>query len=141
MMSKRSGASITPFLTFKGKAEEAVRFYSSTFDSAELLILERYGANEMGAEGSVRMAIFALKGQRFMCIDSIVPHEHTFTPSVSFFVECDSVDEIDRLFTALSLEGKVHMPLDSYGFSTRFAWVDDQFGVSWQLNLGTDKAG
>jgi predicted 3-demethylubiquinone-9 3-methyltransferase (glyoxalase superfamily) len=139
-MSERSGASITPFLTFEGKAEQALRYYSSVFDTAELISLERYGPNEMGAEGSVRMAIFSLKGQRFMCIDSFVPHEHTFTPSVSFFVECDSLDEIERLFTALSHEGKVHMPLDSYGFSARFAWADDQFGVSWQLNLATNKA-
>jgi predicted 3-demethylubiquinone-9 3-methyltransferase (glyoxalase superfamily) len=139
-MSEHSGARITPFLTFAGQAEAALRYYSTTFDAAELISLERYGANELGAEGSVRMAIFALKGQRFMCVDSIVSHAHTFTPSLSFFVECASMEEIERLFTALSREGTVHMPLDSYGFSARFAWVDDQFGVSWQLNLGPDKA-
>lgn len=54
-MSERIGAHITPFLTFEGKAEEALRFYSSLFASAELISLDRYGANEMGAEGSVRL--------------------------------------------------------------------------------------
>jgi predicted 3-demethylubiquinone-9 3-methyltransferase (glyoxalase superfamily) len=139
-MTEHTAPGVTPFLTFEGNAEAALRYYCSVFDAAELIGLDRYGANEMGAEGSVRMAIFSLKGQRFMCIDSVVAHAHTFTPSVSFYVECDSEGEVERLFAALSRDGKVHMPLDSYGFSARFAWVDDQFGVSWQLNLGTDKA-
>ena len=70
-----------------------------------------------------------------MCIDSPAKHAFTFTPSHSFFVECESDAEIERLAAALGAEGKVLMPLDNYGFSRRFSWVSDRFGVSWQLNL------
>ena len=59
----------------------------------------------------------------------------TFTPSMSLFVECVGEAEFDRVFAELSSGGAVLMPPNDYGFSTRFAWIDDRFGVSWQLNL------
>lgn len=80
-------------------------------------------------------AIFALHGQYFMAIDSFVKHGFTFTPATSLFVDCETADEIDRLFSSLSQGGQVLMPLDAYPFSPRYAWVNDRFGVSWQLNL------
>jgi predicted 3-demethylubiquinone-9 3-methyltransferase (glyoxalase superfamily) len=67
--------------------------------------------------------------------DSPVKHAFDFTPSLSFFVDCTSDEEQRRLFAELSDGGAVMMPLDDYGFSKRFAWVADRFGVSWQLNL------
>lgn len=70
-----------------------------------------------------------------MCIDSPVKHAFTFTPSMSIFVECENDAELTRVFDQLAVGGKVMMPLNNYGFSTRFGWLADRFGVSWQLNL------
>ncbi len=127
---------ITPFLMFVGRAEEAMRFYVSLFEGSEVLSIQRYGPNESGAEGSVMHATFSLAGQPFMCIDSSVEHPFTFTPSISLYVTCESVEEVDRLFARLSEGGQVMMPLDAYPFAERFAWVADRFGVSWQLSFG-----
>lgn len=126
---------ITTFLMFEGVAEEAMTFYVSLFDDAEVLAITRYGANEAGTEGSVMHATFKLADQEYMAIDSSVHHAFTFTPSMSLYVQCETEAEIERLFAALSEKGETLMPLDSYGFSTRFGWVSDRFGVSWQLNL------
>ncbi len=126
---------ITTFLMFEGKAEEAMTFYTSLFDGARIESVTRYGPDGPGTEGSVELATFSLGGQRFMCIDSPVKHGFTFTPAVSLFVRCDDEAEIDRLYAALAEQGTELMPLGSYGFSTRFGWVNDRFGVSWQLNL------
>ncbi|HEX5598596.1 MAG TPA: VOC family protein [Micromonosporaceae bacterium] len=126
---------ITTFLMFEGRAEEAVNFYTSLFPDAEIISLTRYGAGEAGAEGTVRHATFSLAGQRFMCIDSSVRHGFTFTPSISLYVNCETEKELDNLYAALVDQGKALMPLGSYGFSTKFGWVNDRFGVSWQLNL------
>ena len=70
-----------------------------------------------------------------MCSDSPVKHNFSFTPANSIFVECDTAEELDRAFGILSDGGQVLMPVDNYGFSQRFGWLNDQFGVSWQLNL------
>jgi predicted 3-demethylubiquinone-9 3-methyltransferase (glyoxalase superfamily) len=126
---------ITTFLMFEGKAEEAMNFYISLFPGSSIVRIARYGKEGPGAEGSVVQAVFSLGGQNFMCIDSHVKHQFTFTPSISLFVECGSVDEIDRLFAKLSENGQVLMPLNNYGFSQRFGWCADRFGVSWQLTL------
>lgn len=126
---------VTPFLMFEGQAEEAMNFYTSLFDQSEILSIARYDPNEAGREGSVFQATFSLKGQQFMCIDSSVKHNFTFTPSISLFINCETEEEVDRLFKELSQGGAVLMPLEAYPFSPRFAWVADKFGVSWQLNL------
>ncbi len=126
---------ITTFFMFDGQAEEAMNYYLSVFDQAEILSINRYGANEAGAEGSVPHATFSLYGQVFMCIDSNVKHNFTFTPSISWYIACTTEDEIDRLFEKLSQGGKVLMPLASYPFSEKFGWIVDKYGVSWQLNL------
>ena len=81
------------------------------------------------------MATFSLGGQSFMAIDSYVQHAFTFTPAISIYVNCESETEIDRAFAALSDGGAVLMPLDAYPFSKKFGWVQDRFGVSWQLTL------
>jgi len=75
-----------------------------------------------------------------MAIDSYVQHQFTFTPSMSLYVTCDTHQEIDTLYQTLSEGGQVMMPLDAYGFSPKFAWIADRFGVSWQLNLPHDGA-
>jgi predicted 3-demethylubiquinone-9 3-methyltransferase (glyoxalase superfamily) len=126
---------IRTFLMFEGKAEEAMNYYISLFEGSGITGIDRYGPNEGGNEGTVRKATFTLKGQEFMCIDSSVKHNFTFTPAVSLFVTCATEEEIDRLFGKLSQGGSVLMPLDTYPFSKKFCWVADKFGLSWQLSL------
>jgi predicted 3-demethylubiquinone-9 3-methyltransferase (glyoxalase superfamily) len=127
---------VTPFLMFQGGvAEEALTFYTSLFDDGKVLEIDRYGPGGPGPEGTVTRASFALAGQTFFCSDSPVRHGFDFTPSMSIWVECASETELERLFAALGESGGVLMPLDNYGFSTRFGWLNDRFGVSWQLNL------
>ncbi|MGW5373019.1 VOC family protein [Streptomyces sp. NPDC004009] len=126
---------ITTFLMFEGNAEEAMTFYTSLFDDAEIVSITRYGADGPGAEGSVQHATFSLAGEQIMCVDSPVKHGFTFTPAVSLFVQCADEAEIDRLYAALAEQGSALMPLGDHGFSAKFGWVNDRFGVSWQLNL------
>jgi predicted 3-demethylubiquinone-9 3-methyltransferase (glyoxalase superfamily) len=83
----------------------------------------------------VKRARFTIGDQTLLCIDSPIKHAFGFTPALSLFVECASADEIRRLAPELAEGGAVLMPLGSYGFSRLFAWVNDRFGVSWQLNL------
>ena len=127
---------VIPFLMFQnGKAEEAMNFYTSLIDDSEIKNIVRYGPNESGDEGTIMQATFTLKGQDFMCIDSNVKHEFTFTPSFSIYVTCVTEDEIRNLYQGLKEGGQELMPLDNYGFSNKFGWINDRFGVSWQLNL------
>lgn len=127
---------ITPFLMFQGgNAEQAMTFYTSLFDDGQVLHVARYGPEGPGPEGTVQVARFSLAGQEFLCSDSFVTHEFSFTPSFSVWIETGSEEELRRLFAALADGGTQLMPLDDYGFSRRFGWVNDRFGVSWQLNL------
>ena len=81
----------------------------------------------------MQRATFRLGRQRYMCIDSAVQHQFTFTPAISLFVTCAAAQEVDALFAQLSEGGQTLMPLDAYPFSKRFAWISDRYGVSWQL--------
>ncbi|CRK84708.1 VOC family protein [Neobacillus massiliamazoniensis] len=127
---------VTPFLMFQdGKAEEAMNFYTSLIEDSEIKRIVRYGANQAGDEGTVMQAVFSLKGQDFMCIDSNVKHQFSFTPSFSIYVTCDTEEEINNLYQKLINGGQALMPISDYGFSKKFGWLNDRFGVSWQLNL------
>ncbi|OIJ68886.1 VOC family protein [Streptomyces mangrovisoli] len=126
---------VTPFLMFEGNAEQAMTFYTSLFADSEILSVTRYGADGPGLEGSVQHATFTLGGAPLMCIDSPAQHEFGFTPAISLFVQCDDDAEIERLYAALGEQGTPLMPLGQYGFSLKFGWVNDRYGVSWQLNL------
>ena len=97
--------------------------------------IERWGEGEQGKTGSIKSAELSLAGLLIRFFDSPINHAFDFTPSISFFVNCDSQDEIDRLTTALSEDGMTLMPLDKYDFGKLFAWVQDRFGISWQLSL------
>lgn len=130
-----SSQKITTFLMFDGRAEEAMNYYASIFANSEIVHIQRYGPGEGGAEGSVMHATFTLGGQTFMCIDSAVKHQFTFTPAISLYVTCETEAEIDQVLAALSEGGGVMMPLDTYPFARKFAWLADKFGVSWQLSL------
>jgi predicted 3-demethylubiquinone-9 3-methyltransferase (glyoxalase superfamily) len=128
-------ASAAPFLMFEGKAEEALSFYVATLPAGQVHSMVHWEKGSPGKPGSVMLAVFEIAGLKVMCSDSSVAHNFTFTPSTSLFVTLDTEEELRRIANALGSGGKVLMPLDNYGFSRLFTWVDDRFGVSWQLNL------
>ena len=126
---------VTTHLMFEGVADEAMTLYTSLFGGSGIERVERYGPGEPGAEGTVKLARFTLAGRSFLCIDSPAKHAFTFTPSISLFVDCESETELEFAFDRLSEGGAVLMPVGNYGFSTKFGWLTDHFGVSWQLNF------
>lgn len=126
---------LTPSLMFIGKASEAIDLYTSIFDDAELVRVDRYDTSNPEMQGQIMQAELRLQNQTLLFTDSPDVHSFSFTPSVSFFVRCESGEEVDRIFTALSEGGVVMMPLDAYPFSERFGWCNDRFGVSWQVSL------
>ena len=128
-MAKR----IRTHLMFDGNAEEAMNFYFSLFLKSEVHDVIHYDEGEN--KGKLHHASFSLGGREFICIDSPVKHDFGFTPAISIFVDCDSIEELDRVYSALADGGEVFMPLDNYGFSKKYGLVSDRFGVSWQLNL------
>jgi len=126
----------TTFLMFQGgKAEAALNFYAETVPDSRIVSLERFGPEGPGPEGTVLRATAEIAGMPVMAHDSFVTHAFDFTPSISLFVECDDEAQIDALAEKLLDGGQALMPLGSYGWSRKFGWVSDRFGVSWQLNL------
>jgi predicted 3-demethylubiquinone-9 3-methyltransferase (glyoxalase superfamily) len=130
-----SRPAITTALMFEGRAEEAMGSYLDVFGDGAIEQIERYGPDGPGPEGTLVHAVFRIGDQWLRCMDSPVSHGFTFTPSASLFVECDSAERVDELAGRLVEGGSSLMPLDAYPFSPRFAWVNDRFGVSWQLYL------
>lgn len=124
---------IVPFLWFDGSSEEAMNFYTSIFKNSKMGRVNRYGEAGPGPKGTVMSVTFQLEGQDFYALNG--GPEFTFTPAVSFFVNCDTSEEIDGLWEKLSESGTVLMPLNKYPFSEKFGWVMDKFGISWQLNM------
>lgn len=113
---------ITPFLWFDGNAEEAMNFYVSIFKNSDVLSVTRYGEGGPGAEGTVMTATFRLDGQGFMALNG-GPH-FKFTEAISFFIDCESQEEVDELWEKLS-EG---------GETSQCGWLKDKFGLSWQVS-------
>lgn len=124
---------ISPFLWYDDKAEEAANFYVSLFRNSKIDTVARYGDAGPGPKGSVMTVKFELAGEEFIALNG-GPH-FKFTPAVSFYVACETPQEVDKLWEKLSEGGSALMPLDKYPFSERFGWVADRFGLSWQLNL------
>ncbi len=113
------------------KAEEAIRFYVSLFPDAQIRNIKRYGPAESEPAGAVKLTTFVLDGREFMALESGLNHEFTFTPALSIVVQCDSEAENDRLYRRF-MEGRhAHMPLGSYGSSSKFAWIEDRYSLSW----------
>jgi predicted 3-demethylubiquinone-9 3-methyltransferase (glyoxalase superfamily) len=128
---------ITPCLWFDGNAEEAVNFYVSLFNNSKIANVSRYG--DAGAavsgqpKGSIMTMIFRLEGQPFMALNG--GPEFKFSPAISFFVNCKTEKEIDGLWKKLSEGATVLMELGKYPFSEKFGWLQDKFGISWQLMI------
>lgn len=112
---------ITPFLWFDNQAEEALIFYTSIFKNSKIGTITRYGEAGPGAKGTVMSATFQLDGQEFTALNG-GPY-FTFSPAISFFVNCETQEEVDELWEKLSAGGE----------EGQCGWLKDQFGVSWQI--------
>jgi predicted 3-demethylubiquinone-9 3-methyltransferase (glyoxalase superfamily) len=112
---------ITPFLWFDGSAEEAMKFYASIFKNSKIGTVSRYGDAGPGPKGSVMSGTFELEGQKFMALNGGPMFK--FTPAISFFVNCETQQEVDELWEKLSAGGE----------KSRCGWLKDKFGVSWQI--------
>ena len=127
--------SVSTHIMFQGQGADALELYASIFPGFETLAREDHGPDDIGPAGTIKLATIGFNGAILQVIDSPIPHAFDLTPSMSLFVDCDSEDELTRVFATLSEGGEVMMPLDNYGFSRRFGWFRDQFGLSWQINL------
>jgi len=116
-----SKTKITPFLWFNNNAEEAMNFYAAIFKNAKFEILSRWGDNGMGPKGSVMSATFELEGQKFMALNG--GPMFAFTEAISFFISCNTQEEVDHFWNSLS-EG---------GTKSRCGWLKDKFGLWWQV--------
>jgi predicted 3-demethylubiquinone-9 3-methyltransferase (glyoxalase superfamily) len=112
---------ITPYLWFDDKAEEAMNFYVSIFKNSKITNVSRYGEEGPGPKGKVMAATFQLDGQEFMALNG--GPQFTFTEAVSFLVNCETQQEVDKLWATLS-EG---------GEEGRCGWLKDKYGLSWQI--------
>jgi predicted 3-demethylubiquinone-9 3-methyltransferase (glyoxalase superfamily) len=124
---------ITPFLWFDGNVAEALDFYTSVFKDSKIITTHRSGGPIPGQEGKIFSATFELAGQELYALDG--GPQYKFTPATSFFVNCETQEEIDGIWKKLAENGTVLMELNKYPFSEKFGWVQDKFGLSWQLNL------
>jgi predicted 3-demethylubiquinone-9 3-methyltransferase (glyoxalase superfamily) len=120
---------ITPTLMFVGeqygKSEAAVHFYTSVFDHAALGDILRYAKGmEPDREGTIQHVSFTLEDQEFAAMDSARPHDFTFSEAVSFMVQCQNQQEIDRYWQKLTADG---------GQEGMCGWLKDKFGLSWQV--------
>jgi predicted 3-demethylubiquinone-9 3-methyltransferase (glyoxalase superfamily) len=112
---------ITPFLWFDGRAEEAMNFYTRIFKNSKKGTITRYGDAGPGPKGTVMLAKFEIEGQEFLALNG-GPH-FTFTPAISFVVNCETQEEIDHFWETLSEGGKI----------IECGWLQDKFGLSWQI--------
>jgi predicted 3-demethylubiquinone-9 3-methyltransferase (glyoxalase superfamily) len=116
---------ITPFLWFDDKAEEAANFYVSIFGNSKITGITRYG--EAGSEvagrpkGTVMTVVFRLDGQEFVALNG--GPVFTFSPAISFVVNCETQEEVDKLWDKLSEGGEIE----------QCGWLKDKYGVSWQI--------
>jgi predicted 3-demethylubiquinone-9 3-methyltransferase (glyoxalase superfamily) len=112
---------ITPFLWFDNKAEEAMNFYISIFKNSKVLNVSRFGEAGPGPKGTVMTATFQLNGQEFTALNG--GPQFPFTEAISFFVDCETQQEVDELWNKLS-EG---------GEKGQCGWLKDKYGLSWQI--------
>jgi len=106
---------ITPFLWFDGQAEEAMNFYASIFERSKVISVNR-------AQGKVMSVQFELEGQRFIALNA--GPQYKFSEAISFFVGCETQEEIDTLWAKLTADG---------GSPSQCGWLKDKFGLSWQI--------
>lgn len=125
----------TPFLMFQGDCEAAMNLYAATIPDCEITLITRWEAGGQGPEGTVQMATFRIGELTVMTFDSPPVHQFTFTPAASIWLTCASEDDYETILAGLGEDGTFLMPDDNYGFSRRYAWLNDRYGVSWQVSL------
>ncbi|MFN0014709.1 MAG: VOC family protein [Saprospiraceae bacterium] len=118
---------ITPFLWFDHQAKEAADFYCSVFPNSSLENIVRNG-------DAVLVVDFILNGKKFSALNG--GPKFQFNPSISFFVSCDTPDEVEAVWSKLTDGGLALMPLAKYDWSERYGWAQDKYGLSWQIMLG-----
>jgi predicted 3-demethylubiquinone-9 3-methyltransferase (glyoxalase superfamily) len=116
---------IYPCLWFDGKAKEAAEFYCSLFRNSSIISVNPFAV------------IFESTGQKFMCLNG--GPEFAINPSISFYVVCETEKEIDKIWTILLDGGYVLMPYGKYDWSEKYGWLNDRYGVNWQLSMGKIK--
>jgi predicted 3-demethylubiquinone-9 3-methyltransferase (glyoxalase superfamily) len=117
------------------KAEEAIDYYASVFGDVKIERLERWPDDTpAGPAGKVQSVFFTVKGATFRFMDS-EGHAHSLTPSTSIFVNCDDEAELRRAHKMLTDGGFELMELGEYPFAKLYTWVQDRFGLTWQLSL------
>ncbi len=130
---------ITPFLWFDNQAEEAVNFYMSLFKNSKIINVTRYNetaAKASGKEaGSVMTVGFELNGKKFGALNGGPIFK--FNPSVSFTITFETEKEVDKLWVELIKGGSVMMDLQKYDWSEKYGWLQDKYGISWQISIGT----
>jgi predicted 3-demethylubiquinone-9 3-methyltransferase (glyoxalase superfamily) len=125
---------ITSHLWFDKEAKEAVEFYTSVFPESKI---KNMATLRDTPSGDCDVVSFDLSGHAFMAISAGPLFK--FNPSISFIVSCATKEDVDALWAKLSEGGQALMPLDSYPFSERYGWIQDKYGVPWQLILpGTE---
>ena len=107
-----------------GKAENAMQFYISLFDNSEILVINKYGANENQPEGNIKYARFTLNNKAFSVMDNAGEQPYNFNEAISLVVECDTQEEIDFYWEQFTANG---------GQESRCGWCKDKFGISWQI--------
>jgi len=113
---------ITPFLWFDGKAEEAIKLYTSVFKNSKIINISYWGEASPFPKGQVMNGTFELDGQRFYAFDA--GPQFKFTEAISLFVNCETQEEIDHFWNSLTADG---------GQESMCGWLKDKFGVSWQI--------
>ena len=126
---------IVPCIWCNGEAQDAAAFYTRTFLGGRVASTSHYPRSSDNPGGQPRGGVltveFEIFGQRFTALNG--GPDFKPNPTLSFFVHCDDAAHVDQLFTTLRAGGKVLMALDSYPWSQRYGWVQDRFGVSWQV--------
>ena len=139
-MAMQNSNKISTCLWFDDQAEEAANFYVSIFENSKILNTTPYLVETPSDKpaGSTMTVDFELEGDRFTALNG-GPY-FTPNPSISFFVNCETGEEVDKLWEALSEGGEPLMPLGSYPFSDKYGWVQDKYGISWQVILSDGEA-
>ncbi|HTH82500.1 MAG TPA: VOC family protein [Mucilaginibacter sp.] len=112
---------ITPFLWFDNNVGEAIDFYTSVFKNSNVMNVNRYGDAGPGPKGTIMTATFELEGQKFIGLNG-GPH-FKFTEAISFYVNCETQEEVDEYWEKLSAGGQ----------TSQCGWLKDKFGLSWQI--------
>ena len=130
-----SGAALSAFLMFEGGVgADAIALYRSAFADVQELSRELWDG-QPGVAGHIKLARLRIAGTEVRISDTAFAHGFSFTPSLSLFVDFDDEGTLQHAVEVLGEGGAILMAAGNYGFSRRFCWLNDRFGVSWQLNL------